>query len=393
MGFGVSDDTGCALQAREPASSILPEEKQLVGSPQARTETAIAQHLDDALKRNDSGAFSEGFAALWEWTYHTALSCILDQEAAQDLAQEAIIEVYRVAQNRQLTGLQMIGLIQAKLRGWQGVPGLITKYRAENAGRRRMEISISEPVGSLIEDRGLTIGDVLASPTPPPEVAVERAEERQKRTEAHLAKVDTKIAEWKGRIPRVKNMAERETLQAILEYVETRRAGVAGDAETVFKVIVGTFKRRWSISPVVRDWFKAELNLKQDAAVRDRLLRVLDLLRRYGLDKPSAKAGEMEQAITALREEARWLWYEPTDQKTVQVLCHWFQLTLDSAKGDTVTLPALLVREQSQFMLDKGLSKYLQAKLGLRQNTVRKRVDRVLGILTDWGLVEVIKDE
>lgn len=351
MGFGVRDDIRCALQAREPTSSIVPEEKELVGSPQARTETAIAQRLDDALGRNDAGAFSEGFAALWEWTYHTVLACILDQEAAQDLAQEAIIEVYRVAQDRQLTGLQMIGLIQAKLRGWGGVPGLITKYRAENAGRRRIEISISEPVGGLTEDRSLTVGDILASSTPPPEVAVEQAEERQKQSEAHLAQVDTKIAEWKRWIPRVKNMAERETLQAILEYVETRRAGVAGDAETAFKVIIGTFKRRWSISPVIRDWFKAELNLKQDAAVRDRLLRVLDLLRQYGLDKPSAKASEMEQAITALREEARWLWYEPTDQKTVQVLCHWFQLKLEGAKDDTVALPALLVREQSQFML------------------------------------------
>lgn len=364
-----------------PPSLIQADEVDVSVPTQRYSGTNIARMLDDALTKQNKAAFELAMSALWQWAHHMAVSKIRDRDTAQDMVQDAIIDVYRVSQQRQLTGAEMVGLTQAKLAGWRNVPGLVTKYRAAAAERHRREISIFAPLSNGTQP---TL-EIAASP---PNEATVLPSQR-----AHLAQVDALIKQWRHQLSHIANNAERETLQAILTYVETCRADFDPMTDEKFRVIVGSFKRRWHVSPDVLDWLKAALTLKREAAIRDRLLRVRDLLHQYGLNRSSIRKMDLADAITSLQDEAKYLWREPTDRKTLQVVCHWFQLIIDNTPDDEIALQPLLIRKDSQFMLDKRLSAYLQLTLGLRQNTVRKRIDRVLNTLTAWGVLEDIKDE
>ena len=357
---------------KQPKTTIIPAEEPLAPT-QAGRETSIAQHLDEALTQHDEQAFADGINRLWHWVYRLALAQIADDDEAQDLAQEVIIAVYQVAQRQVLSGEQIVGLARSKLAGWRRVPGLITKYQAEEAQRRRLKVSLAESA-----DRAAT--SVLDTEQQPIDLAYRKD-------------IETHLACWRGSLAQVKPQSERETLQVLLIYVEQRWTDWLTRTEYPFTVSLGTFKRRWRVAPKALDWLKTRLKLKRDGAVRDRLLRVIDLLRLHGLDKPTLVKEDLRQAIDALHQEARWLWHVPIDRETVHVLCIWFETLFNAGESQVIVLEPLLQQEESQFVLDKSLSEYLQCALGLSQNAVRKRVDRIMPTLSEWGLLEVIKDE
>jgi hypothetical protein len=91
------------------------------------------------------------------------------------------------------------------------------------------------------------------------------------------------------------------------------------------------------------------------------------------------------------------MWTEPTDRDTIRALCDWFDGELTAAareKPDQIlTLPHPLVTSDGQFLISPRLSRYLQDRMNMSQNSVRRRLDRVMGLLEEWGFVEVSKDE
>ena len=360
---------------------------------QITSDREIALLFDEGLSDCDYHIFRTAMDALWQWAFNIVTAAIPDPDAAQDITQDAMIEVYRVAQKQQLSGEQMVGLTLAKLKGWKGVPGLIAKHRAEVAGRHRLEISLDAPLRRKEDVSETTLEDVISISLETLEDSSTEIHEWQRQT--YLHDIDLKIAAWKAHLANITKPTEQQTLTALLDYVEMGRATIDETSDDIidFKIVLGRFKRAWLVSPQAETWFKTALNLKRTTAVRDRLWRVRDMLKQHGLDVPTIKRGHLAHATQALTDEATWLWDVPTDRQTMRALCRWFQHYLDKAQADNVELPPLLIQKQSQFVLDKTLSEHLQKQLGLRQNTVRKRVDRILDLLAEWDLVEELKDE
>ncbi|MEM7031904.1 MAG: hypothetical protein AAF629_20285 [Chloroflexota bacterium] len=365
----------------QPSSSYTPSDRE------------IALILDEGLTECDYTTFRQGMDALWHWAFDIVAQAITDPDAAQDITQDAMIEVYRVAQTQQISGEQLVGLTLSKLKGWNGVPGLITKYRAEVAGRHRLEISLDRPIIRAEDNATSTLEEILS--ILPDELEDKIADSETNQRQQALQNIDKKISTWKLHLADITRSAEKETLTALLAYVEMQRAAFdhQTDNPTDFKIILGHFKRTWVVDDIAEHWFKQVFKLKRTSAVRDRLWRVRDLLKQHGLDKTKIERETLLAATQALSEEAHWLWDSPTDQQTVKALCRWFQHHLKASTSTQIHLPRLLLQKQTQFVLDKSLSNYLQQHLNLRQNTVRKRIDRVSDMLTAWGLVEEIKDE
>ena len=353
-------------------------------SSQLFSDKHIIQLLDQALLEGNEASYVQAFTALWDRAYAYASQQVHDPDEAQDLVQEAMLAVYRTTQNHRLTGSQIVGLVYAKLQGWQGVPGLINKHQAQYYQRLRMEQSLhSKPTrDGVVNEFSAAVSLPLRSQFRP----ISSPEQTQRRA------IEAKIQSWRQKLTGVRNKAEYETLQAMLTYVEAALQHHDGSAAT-FKVVIGRFKRRWRIPPPVMAWFRLELGLKQEAALCKRLLRIYDLYLASGLKKTDLKRQRLADVIVALETEAKWLWYDPLDQQTLRALCRWLQEHLDQTDQDSIRLPSLLIQEETQLVLDQPLSRFLQEKLQLRQNTVRKRVDRVMDLLSTWGLMEDIKDE
>lgn len=271
---------------------------------------------------------------------------VRDPKKARDWIWDALATSYQAARSKQLSAATFVQLFESSLRGWKQpgkrpVPGLIKKKLADEARERRRTAG------------GDALDAVTAGETPK-EFSVDEIEEIRRSIPGNI------------------DVVKRQTLEAILDYIEKH------DREAD----LGYRPQRWVVAPTVLDFVRAHMSIKRHGAVVNRLRSpgVYESLEECGLSvfrKLEVSPRQLSDSVNKLEQKVGELGDDRTSREMVKVLIEWSEKKLGEANGKSVVLEAPVSMKKSGFRLHKQVSHFLEESMGVSQNTARKRFDRV----------------
>lgn len=228
---------------------------------------ALAEMFDSALDDANKMLFQKTLSELYDWALiKLTLPRIPDIAIARELAQDAMIAVFKKSQRKPLKGEDFTRIIYTHLLGSKeaNIPGVLKKYQK----RKHKFLSIDEPMPNNAE--GVSKKEMIPDNTPNPEKTALILHAKKEQANLLLNGLKAEICKLQQK---TKYEQKVETLEALRNYVFTKINGLPDEELIHLQIcIVSAGGTQKLLDPELSDYLQSALKLDQNA-VRQRVNR------------------------------------------------------------------------------------------------------------------------